>query len=226
MLNNSVFGLAMERQGMGGMADSSTLDGSTRSPLPFTILSRRKQELQSSSTNGHVALFKSSHQVPTCLWRRIHSSSTMSQDRSIAPGPEPRGQVIRLTQTLRGGDRPKGAEDEFAEVTVMPKSAWEPWVLFRKPISEGTVMRNLRRWRTGGATSDSPRNPSAIIASSPTHARLSATSPSSFPQAPGLPSPSSARNPPAGRRHGARSLCRQRLNPCCGPGSRVRINRH
>lgn len=62
---------------------------------------------------------------------------------------EKRGEIVRLTQTLRGGDRPKNAEDEFPGVTVMPRSAWEPWVIFRKQC-EGTVAQNLRKWHTGG----------------------------------------------------------------------------
>jgi DNA modification methylase len=56
---------------------------------------------------------------------------------------------VRLVQTLKGGDRPKNAEDEFAGVTVMPRSAWEPWGLFRKAL-DGRVQDNLRRWKTGG----------------------------------------------------------------------------
>jgi site-specific DNA-methyltransferase (adenine-specific) len=64
-------------------------------------------------------------------------------------GLEKRGEVIRLTQTLRGGDRPKGAERQFPEVSVMPRSAWEPWGIFRKPF-QGTVAQNLRVWGTGG----------------------------------------------------------------------------
>ncbi|HLG73483.1 MAG TPA: DNA methyltransferase [Chloroflexota bacterium] len=63
-------------------------------------------------------------------------------------GFEKRGEIVRLTETLRGGDRPKNAEQEFPDVTVMPKSAWEPWLLFRRPC-QGTVAENLRRWRTG-----------------------------------------------------------------------------
>jgi DNA modification methylase len=51
--------------------------------------------------------------------------------------------------TLRGGDRPKNAHEEFAGVSVMPKSCWEPWGLFRKPC-EGRVQDNLRKWWTGG----------------------------------------------------------------------------
>lgn len=67
----------------------------------------------------------------------------------ITSGFEKRGEIIRLVQTLRGGDRPKNAEKEFDMVTVMPRSCWEPWGLFRKPC-EGTVKENLRKWKTGG----------------------------------------------------------------------------
>ena len=45
----------------------------------------------------------------------------------IEAGLEKRGEIIRLVQTLRGGDRPKNAHKEFSEVTVMPRSCWEPW---------------------------------------------------------------------------------------------------
>lgn len=38
---------------------------------------------------------------------------------------------------------------KFAGVSAMPRAAWEPWGLFRKPC-EGTVADNLRRWKTGG----------------------------------------------------------------------------
>ena len=57
---------------------------------------------------------------------------------------------MRLYFSFRGGDRPKNAEKEFPGVCVTPKAAYEPWMLFRKPISEKTVADNLRRWKTGG----------------------------------------------------------------------------
>ena len=65
-------------------------------------------------------------------------------------GLEKRGELIRIVKTLRGGDRPKGSEVEFTDVSVMPRSSWEPWGLFRKRISEATVADNLRKWGTGG----------------------------------------------------------------------------
>jgi DNA modification methylase len=67
----------------------------------------------------------------------------------VETGLEKRGEIVRLTQTLRGGDRPKNAETEFPGVTVMPRSAWEPWLVFRKRF-EGTVAQNLRTWKAGG----------------------------------------------------------------------------
>jgi site-specific DNA-methyltransferase (adenine-specific) len=64
-------------------------------------------------------------------------------------GLERRGEIIRLVMTMRGGDRPKAAHEEFRDVSVMPRSMWEPWVVFRKTI-EGRVQDNLRKWKTGG----------------------------------------------------------------------------
>jgi DNA modification methylase len=67
----------------------------------------------------------------------------------VGAGFEKRGEVIRVVHTLRGGDRPKNAHRKFSDVTVMPKSCWEPWGLFRKPL-EGRVQDNLKKWGTGG----------------------------------------------------------------------------
>jgi hypothetical protein len=103
----------------------------------------------------------------------------------IAAGLEKRGEIIRLVQTLRGGDQPKNAHKEFSEVTVMPRSCWEPWGLFRKPC-EGRVQDNLRKWKTGGLRRISPLEPfTDVIRSAPTRAeeRAIAPHPSLKPQA-------------------------------------------
>lgn len=100
-------------------------------------------------------------------------------------GFERRGEVVRLVTTMRGGDRPKNAHDEFPDVSVMPRSQWEPWLLFRKPV-EGTVAQNLRRYGTGGLRRISDEKPFGdVIRSSPTHAneRKIANHPSLKPQA-------------------------------------------
>ena len=83
-------------------------------------------------------------------------------------GLERRGDIVRLVMTMRGGDRPKGAHEEFADVSVLPRSMWEPWILFRKPI-EGRVQDNLRKWRTGGFRRRSDQSPFGdVIKSAPT----------------------------------------------------------
>jgi site-specific DNA-methyltransferase (adenine-specific) len=100
-------------------------------------------------------------------------------------GFEKRGEIIRLVQTLRGGDRPKNAHKEFEHVTVMPRACWEPWGLFRKPC-EGRVQDNLRKWKTGGLRRVSQEQPFCdLIRSAPTRGteRAIAPHPSLKPQA-------------------------------------------
>jgi site-specific DNA-methyltransferase (adenine-specific) len=100
-------------------------------------------------------------------------------------GFERRGEIVRLVQTMRGGDRPKGAEDEFTDVSAMPRSQWEPWLLFRKPFN-GTLASNLRRWGTGGLRRVDDSHPFGdVVRSSPTRTaeRQLANHPSLKPQA-------------------------------------------
>jgi site-specific DNA-methyltransferase (adenine-specific) len=100
-------------------------------------------------------------------------------------GLERRGEIVRLVMTMRGGDRPKAAHIEFTDVSVMPRSMWEPWLMFRRPI-EGRVQDNLRRWGTGGFRRISATKPFGdVIESAPTRAseRKLASHPSLKPQA-------------------------------------------
>ncbi|MGH8501669.1 MAG: DNA-methyltransferase [Gammaproteobacteria bacterium] len=102
-----------------------------------------------------------------------------------AGGLERRGEVIRLTMTMRGGDRPKAAHAEFPGVSVLPRSMWEPWLIYRKPI-EGRVQDNLRKWKTGGFRRPSLVKPFGdVIPSAPTRSseRKLAPHPSLKPQA-------------------------------------------
>jgi site-specific DNA-methyltransferase (adenine-specific) len=146
------------------------LDGCRRSPLPrFTVLDESertalrsffarfaREAIRALIPGGHVIIATSpllSHLVYLPL---------------IEAGFEKRGEIIRLVQTLRGGDRPKNAHREFPDVTVMPRSGWEPWGLFRKPC-EGRVQDNLRKWRTGGLRRISETEPFGdVIHSAPT----------------------------------------------------------
>ncbi len=100
-------------------------------------------------------------------------------------GLERRGEIVRLVMTMRGGDRPKAAHVEFNDVSVMPRSMWEPWLVFRKPL-DGRVQDNLRRWGTGGFRRISDEQPFGdVIESAPTRAkeRQLANHPSLKPQA-------------------------------------------
>lgn len=85
-----------------------------------------------------------------------------------AAGLELRGHLVRLVMTMRGGDRPKYAHEEFQDVSVMPRSMFEPWVVLRHPL-DGKVQDNLRKWQTGGFRRPSATRPSGdVIASHPT----------------------------------------------------------
>jgi site-specific DNA-methyltransferase (adenine-specific) len=83
-------------------------------------------------------------------------------------GLELRGYIVRLTMTMRGGDRPKNAHHEFDGVSVMPRSMWEPWAILRRPV-QGRVQDNLRKWKTGGFQRPSADQPFGdVIRSNPT----------------------------------------------------------
>jgi len=70
--------------------------------------------------------------------------------------------------TMRGGDRPKNAHLEFGDVSVMPRSMFEPWVILRNPL-DGRAQDNLRKWGTGGFRRRSAARPFGdVIASQPT----------------------------------------------------------
>ena len=162
------------------MADSPAFDGCQRAPLPrFTVLTaadRKRLEAFFTEFARHAlrVLVPGGHLI-------IASNPLLSSAVFTAierSGLEKRGEVIRLVQTLRGGDRPKGAEDQFPEVSVMPRSGWEPWGIFRKKLSEKTVAANLRRWGTGGLRRVSAAEPFRdVIRSAPTHAAERALSP-------------------------------------------------
>jgi DNA modification methylase len=128
-----------------------SFDGHERSPLPrFTTL-RESDRAQLRDFFRQLAARLYPVLVPGAhvFIATNPLVSYLVYEPFIAAGFEKRGEIIRVVHTLRGGDRPKNAHEEFDEVSVMPKSCWEPWGLFRKPC-EGRVQDNLRRWNTGG----------------------------------------------------------------------------
>ena len=159
------------RRGRGGVwRIPPSFDGHLRSPVPrFTTLT--KDQLTYIGTFFFVwtrlllpKLVPGAHVV-------VASNPLVSYLVSAAlaeAGLERRGEIVRLTMTMRGGDRPKAAHDEFSNVSVMPRSMWDPWVVYRKPL-EGRVQDNLRKWKTGGFRRPSHDKPFGdVIASSPT----------------------------------------------------------
>ena len=141
------------RAGRGGVWRlPPTIGGSQRDPLPrFTVLTdAQKVELRRFFLEwGKVlspALVPGAH---VCVAGHPILQHLV-QSAMVEAGYEVRTAIMRLYFSFRGGDRPKNAEKEFPEVCVTPKGAYEPWMLFRKPIEEKTVAENLRKWKTGG----------------------------------------------------------------------------
>ena len=176
------------RSGKGGVwRIPPSFDGVKRAPLPrFTVL----------SPSDHALL----EQFFLTWARRLQRILVPGANVVVASNPllsflvsgalaraglERRGEIVRLVMTMRGGDRPKAAHVEFTDVSVMPRSMWEPWLVFRKPL-DGRVQDNLRRWGTGGFRRISSAQPFGdVIESSPTRAseRKLAPHPSLKPQA-------------------------------------------
>jgi DNA modification methylase len=176
------------RAGRGGVwRIPPSFDGNKRSPLPrFTVLSRDDiGELERFFFSWARLLFPVVVPGAHVIVASNPLLSFVVANAVTRAGFERRGEIIRLTMTLRGGDRPKAAHTEFAEISVMPRSMWEPWLIFRKPI-EGRVQDNLRRWKTGGFRRPSKDQPFGdVIASAPTRKaeRTLAPHPSLKPQA-------------------------------------------
>jgi DNA modification methylase len=153
--------LNKRRRGHGGIWRlPNSFDGAKRQPTPrFTVLNdhdrmgvlafhlRLAPELfRVLVPGGHVML------ASQCL-----VSHLVAQAFCMA-GFEARGQIVRVVRTLRGGDRPKFGDKEYRDVSVIPRSCFEPWLLFRKPC-EGRVVQNLKRFGTGALRRPSEHSP-------------------------------------------------------------------
>ena len=128
------------------------LGGVERDPLPrFTILTDdEKKKLWKYMRDWAAALLPVLVPGAHVCVAGNPSLQYLVQSAVAEAGFEVRSAIMRLYVGLRGGDRPKLAEKEFPDVCVTPRGSYEPWMLFRKPISERTVADNLRRWGTGG----------------------------------------------------------------------------
>ena len=176
------------RAGRGGVwRIPPSFDGAKRAPLPrFTVL--RPTDLDALES-FFLAWGRSLIRVLAPGANVVVASnpllSYLVSGALSRAGLERRGELVRLVMTMRGGDRPKAAHVEFSGVSVMPRSMWEPWLLFRKPL-DGRVQDNLRKWGPGGFRRISADRPFGdVIESAPTRAteRRLAPHPSLKPQA-------------------------------------------
>lgn len=180
--------LKKRANGKGGVwRQPPSFDGCQRQPVPrFTVLKDKDKEA--------IRLFfgRFSRLLLPVLVPGAHvfvaTNPLLSEfvfEPFMVAGFEKRGVLIREVHTLRGGDRPKNAHDEFPDVTVMPKSCFEPWGIFRRPV-QGRVQDNLREWGTGGLRRLSPSEPFRDLVKSgraPQRERAIAPHPSLKPQA-------------------------------------------
>lgn len=162
--------LSKLKKGKGGIwRIPPAFDGSKRMPLPrFTVLTETDLKALKDFFHRLASLLKCVLVPGGHVF--IATNPLISQivyESFVKAQFEKRGEIIRTVYTLRGGDRPKNAHEEFSDVTVMPKSCWEPWGLFRKPC-EGRVQDNLRKWKAGGLKRISAAEPfKDLIQSSP-----------------------------------------------------------
>ena len=165
-----------------------SFDGHVRAPVPrFTAL----------DANGRKRLenFFSGWSRAACHALRPGGHVFIASNAFLAPlvysalmdgGLEFRGQIIRLVRTLRGGDRPKNAEEEFPGVSSLPRGCYEPWGLFRKPmLPKMKVSDCLREFQTGGLRrtgDDLPFSDTIVSGRTPPIERMIANHPSLKPQ--------------------------------------------
>jgi DNA modification methylase len=162
------------RAGRGGVwRIPPSFDGHQRSPVPrFTVLTDDdRATLQVFFKTWARLLYRVVVPGGNVAVASNPLLSHLVSNALASGGFEVRGSIVRLTMTMRGGDRPKNAHEEFSGVSVMPRSMWEPWVIARKPL-EGRVQDNLRVWKTGGWRRISSERPFGdVIRSSPTTQR-------------------------------------------------------
>lgn len=147
-----------------------SFDGHQRAPLPrFTVLTDEdRRELYFFFKRLGVMLGRVAVPGANVVVASNPLLTHIVSAAMVEAGLELRGYVARQVMTMRGGDRPKNAHHEFDEVSVMPRSQWEPWIVMRTPL-EGRVQDNLRKWGTGGFRRPSQERPFGdLIRSHPT----------------------------------------------------------
>ncbi|MEH2313827.1 DNA-methyltransferase [Nostoc sp.] len=165
-----------------------SFDGHQRAPLPrFTALTTKERLTLKNFFVEWAKLVVNVLRPGGHVF--IASNAFLSQlvfSALVEGGLEFRGELIRLVRTLRGGDRPKNAEDEFPNVSSMLRGCYEPWGILRKPIPVGMKLSEcLREFQTGGLRRNRDGTPLGdVIASerTPQKERAIANHPSLKPQ--------------------------------------------
>lgn len=146
--------LEKKAQGKGGIWRlPPAFDGNVRAPLPrFTALSAKEMVTLRDFLAQWAQLAQRVLRPGGHLFLASNAYLSQTVFGAVAEqGLEFRGEIIRLVRTLRGGDRPKNAEDDYPEVCTLPRGGYEPWGLFRKPLPEKmTVGECLAQFQTGG----------------------------------------------------------------------------
>jgi len=166
--------LYKRRAGRGGIWRlPNASDGAKRQPMPrFTVLTDHDRL---GVLSFHLRLAPELFRVLVPGAHVIISSqclvSHLVGQAFCMAGFEARGQIVREVRTLRGGDRPKFGHRQYREVSVIPRSCFEPWLLFRKPC-DGRVVENLKRFGTGALRRPSENVPfQDLLSVSPARAR-------------------------------------------------------
>jgi site-specific DNA-methyltransferase (adenine-specific) len=130
-----------------------SFDGHQRRPLPrFTVLlEKEQQEIYDFFYRWALAVLPALHPGAHVIMASNVLLTHIVDNALTNAGLEKRATLVRLVQTLRGGDRPKLADKEFPEVSVMPRGCWEPWSVFRKPLPAGERVSASLRLRGTGA---------------------------------------------------------------------------
>jgi site-specific DNA-methyltransferase (adenine-specific) len=120
------------RNGRGGVwRIPPSFDGHRRAPLPrFTVLNDgdRRALHDFFLELGRLILRATVPGANVVVASNPLLAHIVADAMGVA-GLELRGSIVRLVMTMRGGDRPKNAHKEFVDVSVMPRSMFEPWVV-------------------------------------------------------------------------------------------------
>jgi site-specific DNA-methyltransferase (adenine-specific) len=181
--------LAKRARGRGGVwRIPPSFDGCTRAPLPrFTAHNEKEKQRLFDFFNEWAALTVRVLRPGAHVIIATNSIvAALLYEALVKGGLEFRGQILRTVRTLRGGDRPKNAHEEFPGVCVLPRGCYEPWGLFRKPLLPGMKVSDcLREFQTGGLRRLANGNPFEDLIESvrtPTREKEIANHPSLKPQ--------------------------------------------